>query len=326
MVKSSLHDSTDAKRAAENYPLETAAMSSLNPTADGPAALKQKPDMKSIVSEWLLLIAGTFLLAVGVYFFVYPNNFATGGVAGLSVVVSALIPFLSQANASLVINVVLLVLGMIIIGKQFAFKTTFVTLLLSGLLVLFEHLIPLDKPLTNQPLLELFISIAIIALGQAILFNKRASSGGTDIIAMIIRKYSSMDIGKALLASDFLITLTTFFIFDIETGLFSMTGLFIKGIIVDGLMESFNRVKYFTIVTSKPKEIGDFINYSIRRGSTKLLGKGGYTGEERTVFLCVVQRYQAVVLRDYVREIDPQAFMMITNTSEIVGLGFHQPF
>lgn len=285
-----------------------------------------KPEAKEVALTWLKIVLGTIIVAVGVYFFKYPNHFATGGVSGIAVVGAALIPGLSPATLSLIINVALLALGLIVFGKNFAFKTVFVTLFLSGLLVVFEKIVPLHAPLTDEPIIELVIAIALSALGSAILFNVQASSGGTDIIAMIIRKYTSLDIGTALLASDLIVTVSTFFIFNVKVGLFSLTGLFLKGIIVDGFLENFNRVKYFTIITEKPDEIGDFITYVLKRGTTRIDGRGEFTHHKKTVFLTVVKRYQAVMLRDFVKKTDPKAFVMITNTSEIVGRGFHQPF
>ena len=141
---------------------------------------------------------------------------------------------------------------------------------------------------------------------------------------MIVRKYSSLDIGKALLAIDFVIGASTFFIFDTKTALYSLTGIMLKGIIVDALISSFNEAKYFTIITSMPNEIEDFITVDLHRGSTRLKGEGVYSHEERTVILCVVNRYQAMLLRNEVQQIDPKAFIMVTSSSEIIGRGFRR--
>lgn len=284
-----------------------------------PAAFSKK-------KEFLILNLGTLIVAIGVYFFKYPNHFAMGGVSGLSVVLAALIPGATPAVTSMVINVILLIAAFIIFGRSFAFKTVYATLLMSFLLVGFEELVPMKAPLTDETMLEMFFAIGFSALGSAMLFNLRASTGGTDIIAMIIQKFVHIDIGMALLASDILIAGATFFIFDVKTGLFSVTGLLLKGVIVDNLIESFNRVKYFTIITTHPDEIGGFITKTLKRGTTRIDGRGEFTGENKTVFLCVVRRYQAVILRDFVKKTDPKAFLMITSTSEIVGRGFRSPF
>lgn len=274
----------------------------------------------------LMLHLGIIIVAIGVAFFKYPNHFAMGGVSGLSVVLAALIPGLSPGVVAMITNILLIVLASFILGKGLAFTTAYASVLLSLLLVALEKLFPLTKPMTDEPLLEMFFAVGLSALGAAILFNMQTSTGGTDIIALIIRKYLRLDIGHALLLSDILIAVCTFFIFDLKTGLLSLTGLLLKGVIVENLIESFNRAKYFTIITNKPEEVGKWINENLHRGVTQLEAKGFYSKRGRTVFLVVVKRFQGILLRDAVRQIDPQAFVMITNTSEIIGRGFNTAF
>ncbi|MDO5734676.1 MAG: YitT family protein [Eubacteriales bacterium] len=276
--------------------------------------------------RFFLLHLGVLVAAVGVAFFKYPNHFAMGGVSGLSVVAAALIPGISPGTFAMITNIILIIIAMFILGKGLAFTTAYASILLSGLLVVIEKIYPLDAPLTDEPLLELFFAVGLSALGAAILFNMQTSTGGTDIIALIIRKYIPLDIGHALLLSDVLIAVSTLFIFDLKTGFLSLTGLLLKGVIVDNLIESFNRVKYFTIVTSEAEEVGDWITANLKRGATKMRGKGVYSGQDRAVFLVVVKRFEAVQLRDAVRKIDPTSFIMITNTSEIIGRGFTTAF
>lgn len=267
---------------------------------------------------------GTFLIAVGVYFFKFPNHLAMGGVSGISVLMEHFLPFFSASNAALILNAFLLILGYFIIGKGFSFATLYCTILLSLLLNVFDQLVPLAAPLTNQPILELFFAILLPGFGTALLFNNFASSGGTDIVAMILKKFTHIDIGRALFSSDILITVATFLIFDARTGLMSVFGLICKSFLVDSIIENFNRNKYFTIITRKPELIDDFIIKQLKRSGTLIRAQGIYSGEERSVILCVVSRYQAVVLREMINRVDPEAFLMITNTSQIVGKGFPQ--
>ena len=286
--------------------------------------LAQRKSIWNDVTEWIFLHIGVLMVALGIHFFKFPNHFAMGGVAGISVVLGAVLPFASPATVSFVVNMILLAFGYLVLGKSFAGKTAYATVLLSVLQVFFERVIPVLQPLTDDTFLELFFAILFSALGAAVLFNANASTGGTDILAMIVRKYSSLDIGKALLAIDFVIGASTFFIFDTKTALYSLTGIMLKGIIVDALISSFNEAKYFTIITSMPNEIEDFITVDLHRGSTRLKGEGVYSHEERTVILCVVNRYQAMLLRNEVQQIDPKAFIMVTSSSEIIGRGFRR--
>ena len=165
-------------------------------------------------------------------------------------------------------------------------------------------------------------AILLTALGSALMFRAQASSGGTDIVAMILKKYTSLDIGKSLLVTDFLIAASAFAVFDLETGIFSLLGLFAKAFVVDSIIESIGTCKYFTIVTTKKEEIGAYITETIHHGYTELHGFGGFTGEERYVLLTVCKRIEGARLRKFCKEVDPHAFLIVSNTSEIIGKGF----
>ncbi|HWT26587.1 MAG TPA: YitT family protein, partial [Mobilitalea sp.] len=175
---------------------------------------------------------------------------------------------------------------------------------------------------TTQPVLELAFAVILPSIGAAILFNIGASTGGTDVIAMLLKKYSNLDIGRALLVSDFLLTMLTFPVFGIATGLFSILGLFLKSTLVDTVIENLNLNKYFTIICENPKPICDYILNTIHRSATIYDAKGAFSDKDKKIILTVMNRSQAVNLRKYIRQEDPSAFILITNTSEIIGRGF----
>ncbi|MEG2421456.1 MAG: YitT family protein, partial [Oscillospiraceae bacterium] len=153
---------------------------------------------KQRVREFILMTLGTAVVAVGVYFFKFPNNFSTGGVSGLGVVLGALIPTITPGTIIAVINVLFLIAGFFVLNKGFGIRTVYCSLLFSGILQLLEIFAPMTAPLTNQPMLELFFAVILPSLGSAVLFNMEASTGGTDIAAMIVKKYTAMDTGMAL--------------------------------------------------------------------------------------------------------------------------------
>ena len=277
---------------------------------------------RKTIKEYLLMIAGTVLMVLGIYFFKFPNHFSTGGVSGMAVILSHYIPGLSNGDFVMIINVFLLILGYAVLGREFGGRTTFVSLLMSGLTWVLERVIPMDAPMTNQPLLELIFAVSLPAVGSAILFNLDASSGGTDIVAMILRKYTSLNIGRALMCSDLVITLMACVAFGMETGLFCILGLVMKSLLVDLVLENINTHKYFHIITTKPAEIETYITQTLKRGATELHGEGAYTHEGRTVLMTVMTRREAILLRRYVKQIDPSAFVLIMNTGEIIGKGF----
>ena len=278
--------------------------------------------MMSQSKNFALLTGSTLLIAVGTYFFKFTNNFTFGGITGLAVLV-AKSELISAGDFNFIVNMLLLLLGFLILGKNFAAKTAYCSILLSVALSLLERICPMNGPLTDQPMLELAFAIALPALGSAVLFNIGSSSGGTDIIAMILKKYTSIDIGKALLATDFLIALAGCFVFGIETGLYSFLGLAVRSSMVDGFIESLNLSKYFNVVCSNPEPICRFIKDDLHRSATVVDAKGAFSGEQKYLVLTVLNRFQSVRLRNYIKAEAPDAFLLISNTSEIIGKGFH---
>lgn len=278
--------------------------------------------MKSKLKNFSLLTISTLIMAIGIYFFKFANNFTFGGITGIAVLVAKFLP-ISASDFSFVVNILLLIIGWIVLGKSFAAKTAYSTILLSVSLSLLERIYPMSHPLTNEPLLELIFAILLPALGSAILFNIGASSGGTDVIAMILKKYTSVDIGKGLMISDLIFTLAGFLVFNVKTGLYSLFGLIMRSALIDNFIESFNRSKYFHVVTSNATCICDFIQNDLQRGATIVNATGAFTGDDKYIILTVLSPSQAVKLRNFIKEHDPKAFLLISNTSEIIGKGFH---
>lgn len=278
--------------------------------------------MKSKLKNFSLLTISTLIMAVGIYFFKFANNFTFGGITGIAVLVAKFLP-ISASDFSFVVNILLLIIGWIVLGKSFAEKTAYSTILLSISLSLLERIYPMSHPLTNEPLLELIFAILLPALGSAILFNIGASSGGTDVIAMILKKYTSVDIGKGLMISDLIFTLAGFLVFNVKTGLYSLFGLIMRSALIDNFIESFNRSKYFHVVTSNATCICDFIQNDLQRGATIVNATGAFTGDDKYIILTVLSPSQAVKLRNFIKEQDPKAFLLVSNTSEIIGKDFH---
>lgn len=277
---------------------------------------------RQVFLEYLMLTLATVIMSVGIYFFKFPNHFSTGGVSGISIILGELAPHLSAGAFVFIINQTLLLIGFLFLGRSFGVRTAYVSILMSCIIWGLEVLVPLTEPMTTQPLLELMFSVALPAIGSAILFNMQASSGGTDIIAMLLKKKTSINIGNCLLLVDFLITFAACFVFGMETGLFSILGLALKSVIVDMVLENIKVHKCCQVITSKPDEIVSFIVDELKRGATRIKGEGAYTHEDKTVILTVVNRSQAVQLRKAAKTIDPMCFILITNTTEIIGKGF----
>lgn len=276
---------------------------------------------KNSIKNFLLMNIGCILLSFGVYFFKIPNGFATGGVTGIGTVLGKITP-VTPAAWIWILNLALLVLGFLFLGKKNGIKTVYCSMLYSAITYVLEIFLPLREPLTNQPFMELAYAMILTSIGSAMIFNSDASSGGTDIAALILKKFTSIDVGKALLAVDFLVAASAFVVFNIQIGLFSLMGLFAKAFIVDSVIENFNTCKYFIVITTKREEISDFIIQTLHHGATVNSVVGEFTKEEKTMIHTVCKRMEAIKLRNKVKEIDPHSFIIITTSSEIIGRGF----
>lgn len=305
-------------------------------TAEQPEKKPPDPDRKKKiwgqVRYWVILNLGCLLLAVGVVLFKSPNHFATGGTSGLSILIAKFVPasiskYLTQTVIMWIINVILLIIGFIFLGKGCTFKTAYCTIAYNLESILLQYILEWTNtglPLTDHKFLEFVLAMLITGAASAILFNCKASSGGTDIIALIIKKYSKniKNIGIALLMTDVLIAASTFFIYGVTAGLYSILGLFAKSFLVDGVIESITRSKYVTIITSKPEALAPFITGVMNRSFTSYKATGGYTGEEKTVMLSVMNRGEALKLKNKIHAVDPEAFVILNDTSEILGKGW----
>jgi len=284
--------------------------------------MKPKNKILDEIKAYILITFGTLLLTAGVYFFKIPNGFATGGVSGIGTILGKITPFITSAQWIMIINIFLLFVGFIFLGKTNGIRTVYCSLLFSFMTYVFEILMPVSSPLTNQPFMELVYAMLLTSAGSAIIFNSMASSGGTDIVALILKKYTSLDVGKALLVTDFVIASSSFFVFGIQAGLFSLLGLFAKAFLVDSIIESINSCKYFIVITEKPDEISEYIIKQMHHGATVTDAIGSFTNTKKSMVHTVCKRIEAVRLRQYIKIVDPGAFVIITTTSEIVGRGF----
>ena len=284
-------------------------------------AEKQPSSVVKFMKEYLIITASTLLVVLGVYFFKFPNHFSFGGVTGIAVVLGELLP-MSPGTINFILNMGLLIFGFLFLGREFGIKTVYVSLLMSAGLSILEKVYPMSAPLTSQPVLELVFAIFLPAAGSAILFNIGTSSGGTDIIAMILRKRTSLSIGKVLFLVDLFITIAACFTFDIQTGLFSLCGLMAKTLVIDSVIESINRCKYFNVVCDNPQPICDYIIHELKRSATICRAEGAFSHRQKAIILTAMKPSQALQLRNYVKRVEPHAFIMISSTSEIIGKGF----
>jgi len=280
--------------------------------------------MNEKIKNFITMTLGTLVTAAGVYFFKFPNNFSTGGVSGIAVLLAKIMPDVSTSQIVLIINVALLAVGFLFLGKGFGGKTAYCSMLLSFSLTILEKLFPMSAPLTHQPVIELVFAVLIPSFGSALLFHNNASTGGMEIIAMIFQKYTNMNMGKALLFSDALIACSTVFVFGFETGLFSILGLLSKSLIVDQVMKGLTLSKSCFIITDASccEAVCQCITKSLHRGATIINSRGYFSGDDKCVIISVIRKNQVHELRKEIKAIDENAFLIVNDTNQAFGRGF----
>ncbi|WP_206872083.1 YitT family protein [Clostridium zeae] len=276
--------------------------------------------MMRTFKKYLYITIGVFLITISLEYFFFPNDIAAGGVSGLAIVINA-ITGISVGTLMIIFNIFLFIIAFIFIGGGFGAKSIYATFALSGLLWLFDTFIG-PKAFTENYILVVVFGSAIQAVGIAIIFNQNASTGGTSIIAKILNKYFHIDIGKALLISDFIVTLLAIYAFGADKGMFGLISVYLTGTLVDSVIEGFTIAKAVFIISSISENVAQFIMNDLGRGCTYLDIRGAYTKEKTSMLFTVVNRKQFIVLKNKVRELDPNAFITVTDSKEVLGEGF----
>lgn len=261
------------------------------------------------IKNFLIMTLSITIMAIGVYYFKFPNNFTFGGVTGAAVVFAKITP-LSASMFSTIVNMLLLVVGFFFLGKDFAIKTTYATILLSVELLVLEKL-------------ELIFAIALPAIASALLFYVGASSGGTDVIAMIVKKYAHVEnIGMALFLTDLVMIIIACFVFDIKTALYSFVGLVVKSFMIDAIIENIMLRKSIMLICDDKDVICDYITNTLEKSATYVEARGAYTGERNYIVFSTLTKKQAIELRSFIHQNKLHAFMSVMSTSEVFGKGF----
>lgn len=274
------------------------------------------------LKEYLIINIGLLLVALAIYYIAVPQELVTGGVSGISIVINSLIPGLSVGTLMFFMNILLFIIGFIFIGFNFGAKTIYSSFALSGIVWFLERVNPISHPLTNDILMELLISSLMSALGMAMVFSQNASTGGTDIIAKILNKYFDIDLGKAVLSADFLIVLSSAFVFGIKMGMYGILGVILCGVLIDYFLQNVNTNKEIIIISNESDPIKDFIVTVLDRGATIYVAKGAFTNSEKEVIRTIVNRKEFIKLKKYIQLLDRDAFITVNDVSVTYGEGF----
>ncbi|MCA1065652.1 YitT family protein [Rossellomorea aquimaris] len=275
--------------------------------------------MKKNIREFIIINVGLMLISINVHFFLVPNSLAAGGITGLSVLANALVPSLSIGLIMLCMNVILFIIGFIFVGFSFGTKTILSSLSLSGYVYLFGLFFPVAGPLGEDILIQLFIGFSIAAFGMALVFSQNASTGGTDILAMILNKHISLSIGKAVLLCDVMIAASSSFLFGYEKGMYAVFGVFLNGVIIDYVLQQFNGHKEIVIISEKSDEIRGFIIKILGKGTTVHYAKGGYSNNRKEVITTILSKKDFSALKKFIFHTDPSAFITVNDAKEVYG-------
>lgn len=280
---------------------------------------------------WSLILAGSFVMALGYVLFITPNQIVPGGVYGIAIVIhyvtEGIFSFapkgLPVGLTGLLLNIPLTIIGIKILGPRFGVKTVIGFILTSAFIDLITMMYGQDPLVDNDPFLSSIFGGVMIGFGLGLIFKSKATSGGSDIIAMIIAKYTRMPVGQLLIYVDSVIVLIGLIAFrDWKIPLYSWITIFITGKVIDIVIEGLNYDKTLFIISEKYEEIRDKIINDLNRGGTFLTGKGMYNQNDKTIIFTVVNRRELAMLEDFINSIDPDAFVTVLNANEILGPGF----
>lgn len=276
-----------------------------------------KHDVRDNIVEYVYVIVGAAIIAIGFNVFLLPNQVASGGVSGISTILHGLFGW-NPGIVQYAFNIPLFIAGVLLLGKKFGIKSFIGTITLPFIVLLTNSW----EPWTDNPLLGALFGGIVVGLGIGLVFKGNASTGGTDLLAQIITKFTGLSLGTSVLLIDGVIAISAAIVFDLEKGLYALIGLYVTTKTIDIIQLGFSQSKMVYIITLKQDEVREAIYAEINRGVTKLPAIGGYTGEARPVLMVVVYQTEFTKLKQLIKSVDPSAFVIVSDAYEVLGEGF----
>ncbi len=271
------------------------------------------------IKKLILVTLGVVIMSIGLYYFLVPEDLAVGGVTGLAIVINNFCPKIPIGVIMIISNIVLFTLSFLVIGKDFGGYTIFSSFLISFIIYILEKITPLNAPIIDDLLINLIYGIIIQGIGMAIIFSQDSSTGGTDIIAKIINKFTHLEIGKALFLSDCIIVVLAGLSFGLKLGLYALLGVLFNAFIIDNVINKINKKINIVIISQKSKEINDFIINEINRGTTIFYADGGFSKKNKTIINTVVSKKEYIKIKNYAQKTDPTVFITMGEVNEVLG-------
>lgn len=275
-------------------------------------------EKKVNLKEYATLNMGMFFVSASVYYVMMPGKFVVGSLSGLVIVMANFIP-LKISTMTLILNILLLMVGFIFIGKEFGAKTVITSLMLPVYLRIFEEISPEVPMLTDESLINVLCFVLILSFGQAMLFNANASSGGLDIVAKLVNKYFHIEIGKGLTIVGFATAMTSILVYDRKTLVVSLLGTYIGGVILDQFIDGFHMRKKVCILSKKYPEIQKYIVTELNRGATLYEAYGGLDNAKKMEIATILEKNEYAKLLAFIHETDPSAFVTVSTVGEVIG-------
>ena len=272
--------------------------------------------LSNSIKELAIITVGNVIVAAAVFFFMLPSHVSVGSGAALAMVLSNFIP-LSVSTITLIMNVGLLIIGFLLIGPEFGAKTVYCSILMPVVMGVFEKIFPNFQSITQDPLLDVICYILVVGVGLAILFSRNASSGGLDIVARIMNKYLKMDLGKAMSTSGIVVALSSALCYDSKTVVLSLLGTYFGGMIVDHFIFGINIKRRVCVISDHLDPIVDYVLHDLHSGATLNEIIGAYDKTPRTEMITIVDKNEYKQLMDYVRKVDPKAFVTVYSVSDM---------
>lgn len=278
-------------------------------------------DVKKYALEYIYIIIGAFLMAVSTALFLLPNQLSTGGISGISTILYYLCNY-PVGLTMLLINVPLFVIAMVKVNKRLFFKSILGTVLLSVFIDLLGNL----SPITNDRFLACIYGGIIMGIGTAIILKAGASTGGTDLLSYVIRAYNNkFKSSRVIIIADTIIIFFNIIFFrEIEIGLYSVIAIYLMGKMIDIIFEGIYFTKIMFIISEKYEEISKEIGILVKRGSTGIYSKGMYSGKQNVMLFCVASRKEVAEIKQIIKQIDKNAFIVTTDAIETLGKGFSE--
>ena len=273
-------------------------------------------NLQKTIKEFAIITVGTAIVAAAVFFFMLPSHVSVGSGAALAMVLSNFIP-LSVSIITLIMNVGLLIIGFILIGPEFGAKTVYCSILMPVIMGVFEKIFPNFQSITQDPFLDVICYILVVGVGLSILFSRNASSGGLDIVAKIMNKYLKMDLGQAMSASGIVVALSSALCYDSKTVVLSLLGTYFGGMVVDHFIFGINIKRRVCVISNQLEPIVNYVLHELHSGATLNEIIGAYDRTPKMEMVTIVDKNEYKKLMDYVRDIDPKAFVTVYSVSDM---------